>query len=126
MKKILFLCFFLILIKTSEDDGKTEADIIKESQYCGEHRFDFDSCTESSNCVYLEWFINELNTQISFCFSYSEIMKYFIGEPEEYLEKENIKNHNTINKSNFCDVIDDTRKFLNIDGEINLCKVSLL
>ena len=122
-QKILTI-FLTILTISSIDDGKTEADIIKESQICGEHRFDLEGCYETSNCVFIEWFIENLKTEISFCFSYSEIMKYFIIDPEDYLLKNDIKNHSTIGKSNFCDVIDENDSFLGIDGNILLCKVN--
>jgi hypothetical protein len=108
----------------SVDDDKSEIDIIKESQLCAEHRFNNGKCLETSNCVYMEWFITEFNNSLSFCFSYSELMKYFIGVPEQYLIEKGIKNHNVIDKTNFCDIIDDNHKFLGFDGNILLCQIS--
>ena len=127
MKKTLFLITILLTmnIKSSSNDSKSEDDIIKESQICGEHRFNLESCYETNNCVYMEWFVDELNTEISFCFSYNEIMKYFVVDPKEYLEKHGIRNHTNINKSNFCDIMDENSSFLGIDGSILLCKVEM-
>ena len=123
MKKIFTLLYLIIFLKADADE-KTESDLIKDSQICGEHRFDHKSCVATLNCFYIEWFITELSTQISFCFSFDEVKKYFIGNSEEYLDKHGIKNYSSIDKTNFCDIIDDNKNFLDVAGDINFCEVN--
>ena len=81
---------------------------------CGEHKFNKDNCVESYNCIYMNWYIEEFDAEIPFCFSYQELMNYYIKSPETYLQKHDIRNYNNINKSNFCDIIKANKKFLNI------------
>ena len=120
------LVFFLLLgITLANNKGLSDNDIIQESQACGEHKFNQEDCVATFNCLFIEWHINQLATTIPFCFSYNEVMRYFIKIPDEYLKKNRIKNYKTINKSNFCDIISSNEKFLEIDGKISTCKINL-
>jgi hypothetical protein len=73
----------------------------------------------------MDWHINKLKSSIPYCFSYNEIMRYFIKIPERYLKDNGILNYNTITKSNFCDIIDESESFLGFESSISFCKVSI-
>ncbi len=108
------------------DEGMTENDIIRESQNCGIKKFNMEDCLNTKNCIYMDWYVDRLLTSIPICLSYNEMMRYFVGIPEKYLEIQNIKNHTTITKENFCDIIDMNDNFLEVKGKILLCKTSLI
>lgn len=61
------IAFFLLITKYF---SLSENDIINESQLCGEHKFNKDNCVESYNCIYMNWYIEEFDAEIPFCFSY--------------------------------------------------------
>ena len=126
--QILFITLFLIINKTiaQEYNEMSEDEVIAESQVCGESHFNRDHCLDKINCVYLNWHINSLDNKINLCLSYSEIMKYYIKSPEEYLKKKGSQNHKTINKMNFCDVIDEDEEFLKKEGQIMECEMGRL
>lgn len=129
MYKLLSLTCMVLLfinIKTQEYDEMTHDEIISESQLCGESNFNEGDCLQKPKCVFLHWSTKVLEGKLRLCMSYSEIMKYFIKNPTEYLKNAGTKNHRTINKSNFCDVLDDSTEFLGHPGEIHKCIVSSL
>jgi len=101
-----------------------ENDIILESQICGSHKFNFSSCIEAKNCVFMNLHLNDLKNMLTYCFSYNEIMNHFIKVPERYLKENGIHNYNSITKSNFCDIIDESTNFLGYESHITFCKVS--
>ena len=57
-------------------------DIINESQNCGKHRFKREDCAGTYNCVFMLWYIDDLKNDISFCFSYTELLNFFIVNPK--------------------------------------------
>ena len=124
--KRTFIILLFIFATYCEDQGLNENDIIKESQTCGALKFSQESCVETRNCVFMDWHIESLKSTISYCFSYNEIMKHFIKIPERYLKDNGILNYNTITKSNFCDIIDETDSFLGVKSTIEYCKASTL
>ena len=121
---LLLLLMLLSSIKLDEYDEMSHDDIISESQLCGESNFFEESCLTKSNCVFVHWNVAKLNSALHLCMSYSEIMRYYIVNPKEYLQKKGSINHTTITKSNFCDVIDDSNNFLDTAGDIEYCRVS--
>ena len=116
---ILFSC-----ISSQQYDEMTHDEIISESQLCGESNFNEGTCMQKPNCVFLHWHLKNLGEKLRLCLSYSEIMKYFVKDSAEYLKKAGLKNHKTITKSNFCDVMDDNDAFLDQKGEMHRCMMS--
>lgn len=106
-----------------EYDEMTHEEIMSESQRCGESNFHEGNCMQKANCVFVHWRLKNLGEKLRLCMSYNEVMKYFVKEPQEYLRRVGAKNHRTINRSNFCDVMDD-RAFLGHDGVIEKCRLS--
>ena len=104
----------------------SDDEVIAESQLCGKSHFNSSSCLDKVNCVYLHWNLKSLGNEIKLCLSYSEIMKYYIKSPEEYLSARGSKNHKTISRMNFCDVIDEDTNFLKKEGEITHCEMAAL
>ena len=72
----------------------------------------------------MDWYLDSLKNDITFCFSFNELMQFFIVNPITYLEEKKIKNYNNITKNNFCDIIKENKNFLNFNGEILSCQVS--
>lgn len=127
MEKFLAVIIVFILSASciaQEYSNMTHEEIISESQLCGQSNFQEGNCLQKSNCVFMHWHMNSLNEMLRLCMSYNEIMKYYIKSPSEYLRSVGVHNHITINKSNFCDVIDDNKKFMGVDGAIKRCIVS--
>ena len=102
----------------------TSDQLILESQTCGESNFHEGNCMLKSNCVFMHWRVKALGEVLRLCMSYNEIMKYYVKDPARYLKSTKIKSHKTINKANFCDVMDDSDKFMEYEGKIERCIVS--
>lgn len=122
------LLFLLVIgtVLSQEYNEMSDDEVIAESQLCGQSHFNQDNCLDKVNCVYLHWDLKSLGNEIRLCLSYSEIMKYYIKSPEEYLEKRGGKNHKTISRMNFCDVIDEDTNFLKKEGNITHCEMAAL
>lgn len=125
-KVFTLLCLSLVLMTAvgQEYDEMTHDEVISESQLCGESNFFEAQCKEKPNCVYLHWHLESLGAMVRPCMSYNEIMKYYIKNPVEYLGKLGTTNHKTINKSNFCDVIENDKRFMDEHGKILNCVIS--
>lgn len=125
-KVLTLLCLGLFFMTAfgQEYDEMTHDEVISESQLCGESNFFEGQCLSKPNCVYLHWHLKSLGELIRPCMSYNEIMKYYIKNPTDYLLKMGSTNHKSISKSNFCDVLDDDKQFLDGDGKIQKCIVS--
>lgn len=104
----------------------TAHEVTQESQFCGQSNFQKNNCLEKPNCVFMVWHINKYGDRLRVCLSYNEIMKYYIKDPSEYLRRTGAHNHKTITKSNFCDVIDDSKIFMDLEGSIDECTISTL
>ena len=126
LKLVSLICLMTLFITTQsqEYDEMTHDEVLSESQLCGESNFFESECLEKPNCVFMHWHLKSLNEALRLCMSYNEIMKYYVKNPVEYLHGLGAKNHKTITKSNFCDVIDDDPHFYEQKGHIKLCTIS--
>lgn len=125
-KLLIIMCALMLLgpAMAQQYDEMTHDEIISESQLCGESNFNENNCMQKPNCVFLHWKLRSLNEKLRLCMSYSEIMKYYVKNPTEYIKKNALRSHKTITKSNFCDIMDDNEFFLEHRGNIEKCSVS--
>ena len=125
-KLIIMSCVFAISACALADDIEklTSEQVMTESQKCGESHYDESNCKLKSNCVFVHWRVKQLNEVLRLCMSYNEIMKYYIKDPARYLKSTKTKTHKTINKTNFCDVMDDSENFMDQEGHLERCIVS--
>jgi len=121
---VLCVCVVLACVEAQLYGDMTSDELIVESQACGEANFHEGNCLQKANCVFMHWRVKQLGEVLRLCMSYNEIMKYYVKNPVEYLRSTKAKNHRTIDKTNFCDVMDDSDNFMEHESKIERCKMS--
>lgn len=103
-------------------------EIMERSKKCGKLRFDFDACYEDSDCMFVEHYVDKFQESMPFCFSFDELMRYYIRDDKVFLKSRKIRSHKFVNRDNICDVFSRLEApfgFLNIDGKVLNCRIRL-
>ena len=103
-------------------------EIMERSKKCGKMRFDFEACYEDHECMFVEHFVDKFQESMPFCYSFDELMRYYIRDDKVFLKARKIKSHKFVNRDNICDVfsrLESPFGFLNVDGKILNCRIRL-
>lgn len=141
------LCVFLLglMVTANEDveetDGNEEEeeeldaneelsneDVVELSKKCGELRYEKNKCIEDMDCVYVNHYIDRFKESMNFCYSFEELMRFYIIDDKIFIKSRKLKAFKFINRDNFCDVIQRLEfpfGFLNIDGKVLDCQMTL-
>ena len=103
-------------------------EIMELSQKCGKMRFAADECKEDTDCMYIDHFIDRFQESLPFCFSYDELMRYYIKDDRLFLKTRKFRSHRFVNRDNICDILQRLESpfgFLNMDGKVMACEIRL-
>ena len=103
-------------------------EIMELSQKCGKLRFNSEDCKEDTDCMYIDHFIDRFQESLPFCFSYDELMRYYIKDDRLFLKTRKFRSHRFVNRDNICDILQRLESpfgFLNMDGKVMACEIRL-
>jgi hypothetical protein len=120
----------MIISETIHDNymNLSNEEIMERSKKCGKLRFDFDACHDDPDCMFIEHYVDKFQESMPFCFSFDELMRYYIRDDKVFLKSRKIKSHKFINRDNICDVFSRLEApfgFLNVDGRVLNCRIRI-
>ena len=114
----------ILLLAIMRRSAMTPNDIKLESLNCGVNRFSQASCLLQKNCLYVEWFVVKVQTELSLCLSLNELMTNYVRNSDRFLADNPELNAVQITRENFCSVMMQSQRFLGLSGKLTSCTYS--